>query len=137
MSRIQVRRDTAAAWTTANPVLLSGEEALETDTRKEKIGDGINAWNALPYRSAGAGGVTAQQLADVKAIADGAAFTANAVNGLFTAGAIAAVVVRTSSAPNPARPTGLPAGSRVLWIGISGVTGDPTNWLSGDLSALV
>lgn len=48
-NRIQVRRDTAANWTTANPVLAAGEPALETDTGRRKTGDGTTAWTALPY----------------------------------------------------------------------------------------
>lgn len=49
--RIQLRGDTAAAWALANPVLAQREFALETDTNKTKIGDGVTAWNALPYAS--------------------------------------------------------------------------------------
>lgn len=45
----QFRRSTAAEWSSANPVLLSGELGLETDTAKFKIGNGTSAWNALPY----------------------------------------------------------------------------------------
>ena len=45
----QFRRDTATAWTTANPTLLSGELGLETDTAKFKIGNGTSAWTALAY----------------------------------------------------------------------------------------
>lgn len=48
-NRIQVRRDTAANWTTANPVLAAGEPALETDTGRRKTGDGTTAWTALAY----------------------------------------------------------------------------------------
>jgi hypothetical protein len=55
-ARIVIRRDTAAAWTAANPVLLSGEWGFETDARKLKIGDGTSAWNALSYYSTGSGG---------------------------------------------------------------------------------
>ncbi len=40
---------TAAEWTTANPVLLSGEWGKETDTGKMKNGDGVTAWNSLTY----------------------------------------------------------------------------------------
>ena len=47
--RFQLRRDTAALWAAINPILLIGELAYETDTNKLKIGDGTNAWNALPY----------------------------------------------------------------------------------------
>lgn len=43
------RRGTAAAWTAANPTLLSGEMGVETDTRKFKIGNGTDAWNDLGY----------------------------------------------------------------------------------------
>jgi hypothetical protein len=49
--RIQVRRDPAATWAAANPVLAAGEPGLETDTGKIKYGDGVRAWNSLPYSS--------------------------------------------------------------------------------------
>jgi hypothetical protein len=44
---IQVRRDTATNWSLKNPVLVAGEIAFETDTKKVKIGDGTTAWNSL------------------------------------------------------------------------------------------
>jgi hypothetical protein len=47
--KIQVRRDTAANWTLANPVLAAGEPGAETDTGSIKIGDGIRNWTSLPY----------------------------------------------------------------------------------------
>ena len=46
---IQLRRDTAAAWTSANPTLAQGELGLETDTTYYKIGNGSTAWNSLAY----------------------------------------------------------------------------------------
>jgi len=46
---IQIRRDTAANWTSANPVLLIGEIGFETDTRTFKVGNGTDNWTALPY----------------------------------------------------------------------------------------
>lgn len=49
--QIQLRRDTAANWTTANPTLAAGELGLETDTAKYKIGTGSTAWNSLSYSS--------------------------------------------------------------------------------------
>jgi hypothetical protein len=48
---IKLRRDTAAAWTSANPVLAPGEPGLETDTNLIKYGNGVTAWNSLPYAS--------------------------------------------------------------------------------------
>ena len=47
--QIQFRRDTAAAWTAANPTLAAGELGLETDTSYYKIGNGSTAWNSLAY----------------------------------------------------------------------------------------
>jgi hypothetical protein len=46
---IQTRGDTAANWTSANPVLHDREQGIETDTKKIKIGDGITAWTSLKY----------------------------------------------------------------------------------------
>ena len=46
---IQIRRDTAANWTSANPILAQGELGLETDTSKIKAGDGSTAWTSLGY----------------------------------------------------------------------------------------
>jgi len=47
--RFQLRRDTAANWTSANSVLALGEPGVETDTLKVKVGDGSTAWNSLGY----------------------------------------------------------------------------------------
>jgi hypothetical protein len=49
ITRIRLRRDTAANWTAANPILGDGEVGLETDTQKFKAGDGVLAWSALSY----------------------------------------------------------------------------------------
>jgi len=46
---LQLRRDTAANWTSNNPTLLSGEPGFVTDTGKLKIGDGTSAWSNLGY----------------------------------------------------------------------------------------
>lgn len=46
---IKNRRDTAANWTSVNPVLSAGEFGVETDTNKMKIGNGSTAWNSLAY----------------------------------------------------------------------------------------
>ena len=58
MTQIKLRRDTAANFTSANPVLGVGEPAYETDTKKLKIGDGTTAYTQLEYFSAGGGGST-------------------------------------------------------------------------------
>jgi len=55
--QIQIRNGTAAQWTSANPTLAAGEVGIETDTRKQKFGDGTTAWNSLAY-AGGTGTVT-------------------------------------------------------------------------------
>ena len=47
--RLQLRRGTAAQWTSANPTLAAGEMGVETDTRKVKVGDGTTSWTSLDY----------------------------------------------------------------------------------------
>ena len=46
---IQIRRDTAANWTSANPTLAQGELGIETNTSKLKSGNGTTVWNSLGY----------------------------------------------------------------------------------------
>ena len=48
-SIIQIRRDTASNWTSANPTLAQGELGIETDTLKVKAGDGSTAWTSASY----------------------------------------------------------------------------------------
>jgi hypothetical protein len=48
-TRIQLRRDTEANWTSANPTLSSGELAYSTDVNKIKIGNGSSSWSSLSY----------------------------------------------------------------------------------------
>ncbi len=50
---IQIRRDTAANWTAENPVLADGEIGLERGNEYWKVGDGVTAWNSLPYVGVG------------------------------------------------------------------------------------
>lgn len=47
--KIALRNDTAANWTSANPVLLKGEIGIEIDTNKFKVGDGTTNWVSLDY----------------------------------------------------------------------------------------
>jgi hypothetical protein len=49
VTRIKLRRDTAANWTATNPILAAGEPGLETDTGKIKYGDGVTAYDDLPH----------------------------------------------------------------------------------------
>lgn len=65
--RFKLRGGTAGEWTSANPVLLSREPGVETDTGAFKLGDGVTAWNSLPY--------SGRNISDVLAEADQATIT--------------------------------------------------------------
>ena len=82
--QIQFRRDTAAAWTAANPTLAAGELGLETDTTYYKIGNGSTAWTSLAYGSI------------VGAISNNTITSAMIVNGTIVAGDIASDAITTA-----------------------------------------
>ncbi len=52
---IELRNDTAANWTSFNPILHVGELGYEYDTVKFKIGDGSTVWASLAYFETGDG----------------------------------------------------------------------------------
>lgn len=47
--QFQMRRDTTANWTSANPILGQGELGLDTTLNRFKIGDGTTVYNSLGY----------------------------------------------------------------------------------------
>lgn len=64
--KIQIRRDTASNWSSANPILAEGEMGLETDNHRFKAGDGSTSWNSLSYyalESNSDGSITTAKLA--------------------------------------------------------------------------
>lgn len=65
--QIKFRHDSAANWTSTNPILALGEKGVETDTGQFKIGDGATAWNSLAYK--GLTGPT--QTAPYRSLGDG------------------------------------------------------------------
>jgi hypothetical protein len=50
-TRIQIRRDTEANWSSTNPTLSDGEISFDTTNKRIKIGNGSTAWNSLDYAS--------------------------------------------------------------------------------------
>ena len=72
-ARMQQRRGTAAQWTSANPILGSGEIGFETDTSKFKIGNGTSTWSNLTY------------FANINQILDGAPDLLNTLNEIAAA----------------------------------------------------
>ena len=83
-TQIQLRRDTAANWTSANPTLAAGELGLETDTTYYKIGTGSTAWTSLAY-----GSITGT-------LANSSVTSAMIVDGTIVAGDIASNAVTTA-----------------------------------------
>lgn len=59
--QIELRNDTAANWTSANPVLGQGELGVETDTGKMKCGNGTTVWTSLSYLPGGTSSSTATE----------------------------------------------------------------------------
>ena len=47
--RINLRRDSAADWTSEDPTMTAGEIGFETDTNRFKVGDGSTVWSSLEY----------------------------------------------------------------------------------------
>lgn len=45
----KLKRGTAARWAEVNPILELGEPGFVYDSNRLKIGDGVTAWNDLPY----------------------------------------------------------------------------------------
>ena len=82
-TQIQLRRDTAANWTSANPTLAAGELGLETDTTYYKIGNGSTAWASLAYGSIAG------------TLANSSVTSAMIVDGTIVAGDIASNAITT------------------------------------------
>lgn len=58
MAKIQLRRDTAANWAAANPVLALGEPGWDTTNSQLRVGNGTSAWSTLPVYGTGSGAGT-------------------------------------------------------------------------------
>ena len=82
-TQIQLRRDTAANWTSTNPTLTQGEPGYETDTGKIKYGNGSTAWNSLAYASGG----LPTAFAAGSAAAPGLAIDGDSNTGIYSPGA--------------------------------------------------
>lgn len=142
-AQIQLRRDTAANWTSVNPILALGEMGLETDTRKIKFGDGTTAWTGLSYISSEAAlSVTGTGFVHATAgVVDGAAKlvdTADINNGQVTLAklanmATASVYYRKSAGSGAPEVQSL--ATLKADLGVTGTnTGDQTITLTGPVT---
>lgn len=111
VNQIQLRRDTAANWTSVNPTLAAGEVGFETDTRLTKVGTGSATWTALPYTASSIadGAVTTAKIGDAQVTTAKLASTASI--GLINSKSF---IVQTT------QPTTRPGGSALVagdvWI---------------------
>ena len=82
-TRIKLRRDTAANWTSNDPVLALGEAGYDTTNNQLRVGDGTSVWSALSAVSGTGNKITAQKTySDNHDDGDGQTFT-------YTTGSIA------------------------------------------------
>ena len=132
--KIQVRRGTAANWTSTNPTLSAGELGFETDTGKVKVGTGSATWTALPYVGAISTtdnlteGTTNKYFTDqraVTAVGGASANTADALvkrdaQGNFSAGTVSAILngnVVSTNAVNITSSQNLVLGGTGVYVG--------------------
>ena len=121
ITRILIRHGTAAAWTTADPVLGAGEMGVETDTRKFKFGDNIKSWVELEY-AVGAGGLAGGTVSSIKGIATTwppePAGSETAGDVYLLADPVPAGAPETTATPDPdAYEMPVPPYSAVIWTG--------------------
>jgi hypothetical protein len=113
------RRDTAANWTSINPVLLAGEIGIESNTGYWKVGNGSTPWTGLAY-------ITGTQLSAYPIVdADIAAAAGIAVSKL--ANGTARQLLQTNAAG-----TGVEFASNIAIPGTLEVTGNVV--FQGDLT---
>ena len=72
-TKIQLRRDTAANWTTNNPILGPGEVGVDLTSQTFKIGDGTSSWTTLEYSTASDATTTAKGLVELATDGENAA----------------------------------------------------------------
>ena len=101
MTTIRLRRDTAANWTSNNPILAAGEPGVESDTTKIKYGDGTTQWTSLPYVT-GDGGSGAFTTLSASSTVSGNGFSTYLASPPAIGGTTAAAITGTTITANTA-----------------------------------
>jgi hypothetical protein len=86
-NKIQIRRDTAVNWTTADPTLSQGEIGLDLTNGNIKIGNGVDSWVELEYAIPSIVGLASETYVDnaISNLKDGAGSALDTLNELADA----------------------------------------------------
>ena len=119
-TRLQQKSDSAANWTSnSTKVLLRGEQGIEIDTGKFKIGDGISTWAELAYYEM----FTTDEKSKLSGIEATAEVNQNAFSGLSDGTNTASADSKTDSV--------LITGSNGIAVTVSDTAGDATVTIDG------
>ena len=121
--KIQFRRDTAANWTSANPVLSQGEVGYEYDTGRFKVGTGSASWTSLAYSSGVTGPTGPSSTASVGTVTTLSAGATATVNNSGTATAAVYNFGIPQGVTGPTGPTGPIGATGPSVTGPTGPTG--------------
>lgn len=80
--KIQLRKGTATEWSTANPILASGEIGVDLTNSELRVGNGTDTWSSLSPIGAGAGG--AADASSVSILDSLGFYTSESVEGALT-----------------------------------------------------
>jgi hypothetical protein len=131
---IKLRRDTAANWASADPVLADGQPGYDQTNSLLKIGDGATSWTSLA--SIGGGGITDGDKGDITVASSGTVWTID--NGVVSLAKLADMATASVYYRKTAG-TGAPEVQSLVTLkadlGLTGTnSGDQTITLTGDVT---
>jgi hypothetical protein len=150
-SKIQLRRDTAANWSSTNPILASGEIGFITDTNKFKIGNGSTAFNSLSFFNGNLTGSVLDDLSDVTITSaangdflrwNGTAWINDAVNlstdtvGDYVASLVAGTGITLSNNSGEAAAPTINVDTSIIQARVTNVTDTEIGYLDGVTSLI-
>lgn len=79
--KIQLRKGTATEWSTANPILSSGEIGVDLTNSELRVGNGTDTWSSLSPIGAGGGAIDASSVSILDSLGF---YTSESVEGALT-----------------------------------------------------